>query len=335
MKRALRMAVLEVARRRPFERAVDLLERFDRSSLGTLPVLTYHRVDAIGSRPDLDPALISATPDQFERQMSWVAANRTVLSLDELLEIRRGRMAVPERALLVTFDDAYLDFATGAWPVLRRHGLPVTMFVPTAYPDSDVRFWWDRLHAALSHTSRRAALETQAGRFALVDSEQRRRALERLRAWIASVPHDEAMELVGRLVDDLGGEPPAPAVLGWQALRELAAAGVALAPHSRSHARLDRLPLERLAAEIAGSRADLVRELGACPPVFAFPGGGHDADAEQLLAREGFEVAFTTRRGSNAMGDGDWLSLRRTNVGRRASLALIRAELVYTPVGRR
>ena len=329
------MAVLEVARRRPFERAVDLLERFDRASLGALPVLTYHRVDDLVARGDLDPALISATPDQFERQMSWVAANRTVLSLDELLEIRRGRSPLPRRALLVTFDDAYRDFATNAWPVLRRHGLPVTMFVPTAYPDGEARFWWDRLHAALSRTSRREVRGSPAGTLPLGTLQQRRRALERLRACVASAPHDEAMAIVDGIVAELGAATPPPAVLGWQALRELAAAGVALAPHSRTHARLDRLPRARLRAEIAGSRDDLLRELGRCPPVFAFPGGGHDGDAEQVLAREGFEVAFTTRRGSNAMGEGDWLSLRRTNVGRRASLALIRAELVYAPVERR
>ena len=35
--------------------------------------------------------------------------------------------------MLLTFDDAYRDFATNAWPTLKRYGLPATLFVPTAY----------------------------------------------------------------------------------------------------------------------------------------------------------------------------------------------------------
>ena len=34
-----------------------------------LPVLTYHRVDLPDSRPDLDPAMVSATPRDFEQQI--------------------------------------------------------------------------------------------------------------------------------------------------------------------------------------------------------------------------------------------------------------------------
>ena len=329
MRRALRMAVLEIARRRPFERAVDLLERVDRSGPGALPVLTYHRVDDFRRDDDLDPALISATPQEFERQVAWLAASRTPVSLDTLLAIRRGGMRPPPRAVVVTFDDAYDDFATRAWPVLRRFGVPVALFVPTGYPDvPGASFWWDRLHVALRHTQRRDVLETAAGRLPLATPESRRRGLERMRAWVGATVHDDAMAEVTRVVAALGGAQPAPATLGWSALRELAAAGVALAPHSRTHARLDRLAPERVREEIAGSREDLIRETGSCPAAFAFPGGGYDAVATAVLAEEGFEVAFTTRRGSNELGDGDWLSLRRTNVGRRSSLALIRAQLV-------
>ena len=51
----------------------------------------------------------------------------------------------------MTFDDAYCDFADHAWPVFRRLGVPVTLFVATEYPDHpDRAYWWDRLHAGLS-----------------------------------------------------------------------------------------------------------------------------------------------------------------------------------------
>ena len=41
-------------------------------------------------------------------------------------------MAAPEEpGIALTFDDAFVNFRDEAWPVLREHGLPVTVFVPT------------------------------------------------------------------------------------------------------------------------------------------------------------------------------------------------------------
>jgi hypothetical protein len=71
--------------------------------------------------------------------------------------------------------------------------------------------------------------------------------------------------------------------------------------------------------------------MGACPPAFAFPGGGHDAALRDVLAQEGFELAFTTRRGANDVAHADWLALRRANVGRASSLPVIRAQLLSWP----
>lgn len=310
------------------ERLVSLLERIDRGSHGLLTILTYHRIDALDARPELDPALISATPREFDRQMAWLAANARPLSLAELLEVRRGRARPPPRAVLVTFDDAYGDFAEHAWPALRGHGVPATLFVPTAYPASGAGFWWDRLHAAFAGTERRDAIVTAAGRFALATREDRVRAHRALTRWVVRSPHADAIAEVERIVTTLGAPEPGRAVLGWEALRAMAAEGLTLAPHARTHARLDRVPLERAREEIVGSRDDLVRETGRCAPALAFPGGGHDRSLRAVLAEEGFEVAFTTRRGANDLARPDWLGLRRTNVGRASTLPVIRAELL-------
>src|SRR4029079_2885229 len=49
----------------------------------------------------------------------------------ELVAMLHGRGGVPRDALLVTFDDAYRDFLTGALPVLREHGIQAATFVVT------------------------------------------------------------------------------------------------------------------------------------------------------------------------------------------------------------
>src|SRR5215210_4962933 len=192
-------------------------------------VLTYHRVGDPDSGP---PGIVSCTPGQFERHMRWLASTGRAVPLAALVRARTDGRPLRPGAVLVTFDDAYADFGDVAWPILRRHGVPVTLFVPTAFPDTDRRFWWDRLFGALRAAPERM-LDTPVGPLSLAGADERLAAYRRLRAHVKELPHDEAMALVDRLVAELGGEVEAPGVLGWAALRALAAEGVALAAHTR------------------------------------------------------------------------------------------------------
>jgi peptidoglycan/xylan/chitin deacetylase (PgdA/CDA1 family) len=117
-------------------------------------------------------------------------------------------------------------------------------------------------------------------------------------------------------------------VLSWPELGRLHFEGVVLAPHSRTHPLLDRVPLETAREEIVGSLEDLAREIGSVPRVFAYPAGGENAEVARVLGEEGFELGFTTERGRNDLREADWLRLRRINVGRASTLALLRAQLL-------
>jgi peptidoglycan/xylan/chitin deacetylase (PgdA/CDA1 family) len=124
-------------------------------------------------------------------------------------------------------------------------------------------------------------------------------------------------------------------VLGWDRLRALAADGVALAPHSRTHPLLTRVGPDRLADEVAGSLADLEGQLGSVPPAFAYPSGANDDAVVAALADAGIRLAFTTARGNESVDGGtapDWLRLRRVNVGGRTTPALLRAQLLPVPL---
>jgi peptidoglycan/xylan/chitin deacetylase (PgdA/CDA1 family) len=294
-----------------------------------LTVLTYHRIASRSHDPDdLDPGLISATRDEFERQVAWLATKASPVGLSDVLAARTGQARLPPRAVLVTFDDAYRDFAESAWPVLRAHRVPVALFVATAYPGHRGHgFWWDRLHRALVRTARRDPLPTPAGALRLASAADRERAHRVLAAMLHALRHDRAMALLEQVLALIGDAEPVCPVLEWPELRRLEAEGVAIAPHTRTHARLDRVSSLHALAEVTGSRADLQRELGVCPPAFAFPAGGYDQRSRTILAEEGFDVAFTTRRGPNDLSRADWLELRRSNVGRATTLRVLRAQL--------
>ena len=65
----------------------------------------------------------------FARQMALIARlGYRVIDLDTAVECLSGRLATPERAVVLTFDDAYDNFVDTALPVLQRHGFPATVY---------------------------------------------------------------------------------------------------------------------------------------------------------------------------------------------------------------
>jgi peptidoglycan/xylan/chitin deacetylase (PgdA/CDA1 family) len=317
--------------------AAAVLERLAGSPRGTYAVLTYHRVDDPDGRTWLYPSLLSATPNAFEAQMAALGRHHHPIALGDLLAAHRGSRALPPRAVLVTFDDAYADFAENAWPVLKRLGIPGTLFVPTAYPDAAGTFWWDRVWQAVTSAPVDEELRTPVGALRIQTSSERRAAARRLVDHYKSMPHAEAMHAVAALSDRVREPAKTSGVLGWDQLRTLAKDGVSLAAHSQTHPLLTRLPTDGARAEVDGSRADLEREVGdgAFSSVFAYPAGAHDPATRRVLAGVSVELAFTTDRGVNRIGRSDPLALRRINVGLRSSTEAIRAQIAVATMRHR
>ena len=109
----LRDLGLAATRTRAFAAGLGAIERFRAPETGSLSVFMYHRIAEVEDRPDLDPSLLSATPAEFERQISYLAATERTISLADLLAARPVPSSL-RGAVLVTFDDAYLDFAEHA-----------------------------------------------------------------------------------------------------------------------------------------------------------------------------------------------------------------------------
>jgi peptidoglycan/xylan/chitin deacetylase (PgdA/CDA1 family) len=305
---------------------VDALERRDTGRSHLFAVLTYHRILDPERHPSVYPGYC-VHPAEFERQMRAFAARYQVIGLQTLLDAREKRAPLPRRSLLLTFDDAYRDFAEFGWPVLKALRLPATLFVPTDYPDRPDRwFWWERLYEVLSLADRDRPLDTPAGRLRIRDAATRIWAFRRLRSYCKQRDGDAAT-LVEELARQVGAPAPVNPVLNWVALRGLREEGVAIAPHSRSHRQLPTLSQRELDDELRGSRVDLEREIGPTPACLAYPAGAHDPSVVEAARDAGYRVAFTTRRGINDLRKLDWLAVRRVNVGSRTSAALVRAQL--------
>lgn len=321
-----RDVVATAARSGAFSRLVRGLESVDPLRSDLLSVLTYHRIAERDDGSSFYPNLVSATPVELAEQLAFLRGRYRLVDLADVVERRLSGRPLPPRSLLITFDDAYPDVAEHVAPLARRLGIPVAVFVPTAFPDSDRAFWWDRLSAAV-HAAR-GSVTTPFGTLRLETAKDRVNAVGVLHQRIRALPADEAMTLVEDAVEALGSPEIPPATLGWSELRSVQSSGVTLAAHSRTHPLLDRICPDRLADEVGGSLSDLEQRLGPTLPAFAYPGGAFDETVVGALATAHVIAGFTTRRGINDLRRVDWLRLRRINVGPRATLPLLRAQLL-------
>lgn len=102
----------------------------NRDESSAVPILLYHSVTAEDHGP-LHRYTLS--PEAFRAHMAWIAERRfSSLTVSEYAAARRGEVAMPDRPLVVTFDDGYADFLDGAAPALDDYGIRATLYVTTA-----------------------------------------------------------------------------------------------------------------------------------------------------------------------------------------------------------
>ena len=94
----------------------------------TLVVLMYHKInDVLGNSVTVPVSL-------FDEQMAQLGElGYTPVGADDVLAYYLRGVPLPERAVLITFDDGYLDNLENAAPILRSHGYPAILFVPIGY----------------------------------------------------------------------------------------------------------------------------------------------------------------------------------------------------------
>lgn len=117
-----------------------------RCAQSSVSILTYHRITP--NCEDVPFPTINVTPDMFRKQLVGLKqAGFQFASLSSVLdacEASDGQPPdLPERTVVVTFDDIYDNVFQHAWPVLQELEIPVTYFVSTAFIDSTEPFLFD------------------------------------------------------------------------------------------------------------------------------------------------------------------------------------------------
>jgi len=104
-----------------------------------VPILMYHHIGV--PPPDADPFRLdlSVTPADFEAQLQWLAQNGyTSMNLYDLLYVLAQGRPLPEKPVILTFDDGYRDAYENAFPLLQKYGFKGVFFVLTEFVDENM-----------------------------------------------------------------------------------------------------------------------------------------------------------------------------------------------------
>jgi peptidoglycan/xylan/chitin deacetylase (PgdA/CDA1 family) len=308
--------------------AADLLSGVARAAAGgrRLLILSYHRVveDFASESEQAIPGLL-ITARTLERHILLLRRQGyELLSLEQALEVNAGLRRPRRDAAVLTFDDGYRDVYELGYPVLRRLGVPATVYLPTGYIGTGRRLPHDRLFTLLNLRRQRApgpnrlvnrmAGEDWASYHALPPATAVDLILNRF-------SQGEVLTHLAQLEAELGVDSQVGpgALLDWEQCRTMQAGGISFGAHTVRHMALHLEPANVAETELRQSREEVERHLGGPCRDFAYPNGYYSSALLRSLAVLGFRSAVTTEDSLNRLG-GDPLTLRRKTLWENHSL---------------
>jgi len=309
---------------------------------GSLLILNYHRVGDPRSTP-YDSALYSCSTEEFDWQLAWLKKRFPIVNLHEALDIVHGRSKPSRTSILLTFDDGYRDNFAEAFPVLRKHNLSATFFLPTFFVGSHSLPWWDEIAfmVKLAKGERLTLTYPENEEFDLTIPDRLTTVFQVLRSF-KRAPVVETERFLRELETATGvkrpGEDAERCFLNWDEAREMQAAGMCFGSHTHTHELLARLPYERQVEELRISRQILEAELDREIDTLSYPRGRPSSFSEETFAalREtNYKTAFSFYTGVNKPGSINPLDVLREAVEEMESRSLFRLRhSTYSTLGR-
>jgi peptidoglycan/xylan/chitin deacetylase (PgdA/CDA1 family) len=230
------------------------------------------------------------------------------------------RREIPPGLAAITIDDGYRDAYEIAFPILRRHCAPATVFVVTEFVNGTTWLWTDKpryLTALAAPQAFEIGIGDHKLRLELNGAASRAVAAGLINAALKPLSEEARDALIERLAFKLRVKlperPPAEyCAINWGQAREMADAGVEIGSHTLTHPILTGLGDSRLREEVAQSRDRIQNAIGRKVETFCYPNGDYDLRTRREVARAGYQCAVTTDVGLNNERN-DPLALRRVH----------------------
>lgn len=275
------MAVKQIVKRALLKGGV-YKRRLLRQPFPGLAILCYHGIRPRDATWNIPFKKLHVRVDEFESHCRLLRALCNPVSLEQLRLARFAGAPLPDRAVLVTFDDGYASVATYGVPILNRYDIPAVVFTCTEPIRMQTLFWHDAVALACGEGAVHAMKELPFEQWRSIATRTSCRAID-CQA-LAPLTEYQVRELAG-------------------------SARVEVGAHTMSHPILKNADVGTQFDEITGSKSAVEKWIGRSTDIFAYPNGqcGFDYDQRTVSAlnEAGFSLAFTTNTGFTNMHEAD------------------------------
>ena len=273
----------------------------------------YHRVIP---RKEAQPGLqagMYVEPDTFEMQIQYLKNSFKIIPFSQIYAKLNNKEAMNSNLpiCIITFDDGWLDFFKYAYPVLLKHEIPATLFLPTEFIGSENMFWTDEVAYIVSMKNSVSERFPEANRLknfklnnlvnlkGTPDSQ-----IEEMISTLKGYGHEDILKIIKELKEYWGinSYSKERSFLNWDEIRLMANSGlVTFGSHTANHRILVHISEKEIVDELNESKNRLLSEgvvKNSFIP-FCYPNGDYDERVVQIVRKSGYHVAVTTEDGWN------------------------------------
>lgn len=259
--------------------------------------------------------LISAS--LLEKEIDQIAAQFDFLSIDQAVDFLEGKRHLKRDSVVATFDDGYRGIYDHAYPMLKKKGVPAVFYVCTDYVGTSRLLDHDRLFYLIQRAMN-ASLPIDGllrqplralRRDVPIDSANpitRGAPLEvtrRLLEICSKAEMDALMRLLQEKLDVVEADfPPDAAMVGWEAVKEMARGGMTFGSHTAGHCLLTQVDPKGVLEELRLSKESLEAQLHQKVDHLAYPDGRVDPFVVEAARACGYRSACTTAHSVNRVG---------------------------------
>ena len=301
--------------------------KLERYSKDDIAVLMYHRVIPMKEMGPAVQAGMVVEPDTLDLHLRYLRKHFEIIPLSDLAsgQHSQARDLRNKPSCVLTFDDGWYDFYKYAYPILKMHKAPATVFLPTDFIGTDRWFWTDRVGCLLDRTAQSWGSAECAPRFRdhllrelVCISGTHEMKLEGAIALLKPYRIEKIEEVLAELSATLGEglTPAGRAFLSWEEVQQMSRSGlVSFGSHTAGHPLLTTLTEEQAKHELRKSMDVLIGHKVADTNFisFSYPNGSFSERLSEMVREAGYHLAVTTQYGWHRQGANPY-TLKRISV---------------------